>query len=84
MIGAATAVALVLATAVVQSLAERTIARAGWMVYALYALIIGAVALSAGSSSKSMPKRSTPFGVGLIGRCFDVADVRPAIASAPA
>jgi len=76
-IGAATAVALILATALVQSLTEQTIAGAGWMVYALYALIVGAFALFGWLvvevDAKAIDVR---FGVGLIGRRFDIADVR--------
>ena len=44
-IAAGTAVALVLATLLAQSLSAQTIATAGWMVYALYAVIIAAFAL---------------------------------------
>jgi len=76
-IGAASVVALVLATALVRSLSAQTIATAGWMVYALYALIVGAFALFGWLvvevNANTIDVR---FGVGLIGRRFDVADVR--------
>jgi hypothetical protein len=75
--GWATAAALVLATALLQSLSEQTIATAGWMVYALYALIVGAFLLF-GWLVVEVDRNAIDvrFGVGLIGRHFDVADVR--------
>jgi len=76
-VGSATVAALVLATALVQSLSEQTIATAGWMVYALYALIVAAFVLF-GWLVVEVDARAIDvrFGVGLIGRRFDVADVR--------
>jgi hypothetical protein len=76
-IGAASGAALVLATALAQSLTAQTLATAGWMVYALYAVIVGAFVLFGWLVVEvDADAIDVRFGVGLIGRRFDVADVR--------
>ncbi len=76
-IAVATVIALALATSVTASLTAQTIATAGWMVYALYAIIIGAFVLFGWLVVEvDGDTIDVRFGVGLVGRRFDVADVR--------
>jgi hypothetical protein len=75
-IAAASAVALVLATLLARSLSPRTIADAGWMVYAMYGLIAGAFALFGWLVVEVTEDAvDVRFGVGLIRRRVDVAQI---------
>jgi hypothetical protein len=75
-IAAASAVALLLAAVLVGSLSAATIAAAGWMTYALFAIVVAAFAmfgwLVVEVSAESVDVR---FGVGLVRRRIDVADI---------
>jgi hypothetical protein len=74
---AATIGGVVLATVVVASLSERTLATAGWMVVALYAVVAAAFVLFGWLVVDVDRERiDVRFGVGLIRRRIDVADVR--------
>ena len=76
MIAAATVVALALATALTASLSARTFETAGWMVYALYAVIVAAFVLfgwlEVAVGARAIDVR---FGVGLVRRRIELAQV---------
>jgi hypothetical protein len=71
-----TAIALVFATALIASLSARTLDTAGWMVYALYAVIAGAFVLfgwlDVVVDDHAIDVR---FGAGLVRRRIDLAKV---------
>jgi hypothetical protein len=76
-IAVATLGSLGLATLLTASLSARTIEAAGWMVYALYAVLIGAFLLFGWLDVTVDPRIvAVRFGIGLVGRRFEVADIR--------
>lgn len=70
------AIALVLTTALTSSLSARTLETAGWMVYALYAVIVAAFVLF-GWLEVVVDERviDVRFGVGLVRRRIELAQV---------